>query len=275
MQFGIVLFYLIAMLFIGLYFARKRVKDSDDFMVAGRRLSVPILVGTLLATWIGSGSIIAGAGLAYRAGFAGLWSPSGAWIGICVLFFLAGRARRLAGRTVPEILEARYSPLARILAMVVTVLAYTVITSYQFRAGGFILHQLTGIDPQTGILVTAGFVIAFTALAGMLSVAYTDFVNGVILSVGLIVTLAAVTIQIGGWGEITLPNPVFEGDTIYSQSEVLDKRESRSRPNVGIVRIKTTGFKQDGTIVMTFERTMMVLKRGHAPERPRPRPIEE
>ncbi len=69
-----------------------------------------------------------------------------------------------------------------------------------------------------------------------------------------------------GWDEIRLPNPVFEGDTIYSQSEVLSARESKSRPNVGIVQVKTTGFNQDGTVVIEFKRTMMVYKRGHVPE---------
>jgi len=73
-----------------------------------------------------------------------------------------------------------------------------------------------------------------------------------------------------GWDEIRLPNPVFEGDTIYSQSEVLDKRESKSRPNVGIVTVKTIGFKQDGTVVITFRRTVMVYKRGQGPEIPQP-----
>ena len=68
-----------------------------------------------------------------------------------------------------------------------------------------------------------------------------------------------------GWDEVRLPNPVFEGDTIYSRSEVLEKRESKSRPNVGIVRVKTTGFNQDGTIVIEFLRTFMVYKRGHVP----------
>ena len=63
-----------------------------------------------------------------------------------------------------------------------------------------------------------------------------------------------------------LPNPVFEGDTIYSQIEVLSKRESKSRPNVGIVSVKTTGFNQDGTVVITFKRTFMVYKRGRVPE---------
>ena len=69
-----------------------------------------------------------------------------------------------------------------------------------------------------------------------------------------------------GWDEVRLPNPVFEGDTIYSQSEVLEKRESKSRPTVGIVTFKTTGFNQDGTPVITFRRTVMVYKRGHVPK---------
>jgi itaconyl-CoA hydratase len=69
------------------------------------------------------------------------------------------------------------------------------------------------------------------------------------------------------WDEIRLPNPVFEGDTIYSKSEVLEKRESKSRPNVGIVRVKTTGLNQHGSVVIEFNRTFMVYKRGHVPNR--------
>src|SRR5215218_4798085 len=64
-----------------------------------------------------------------------------------------------------------------------------------------------------------------------------------------------------GWDEVRLPAPVFEGDTIYSRSEVLEKRESRSRPDVGIVKVRTTGFNQEGTIVISFERTIMVYKK--------------
>ncbi len=75
-----------------------------------------------------------------------------------------------------------------------------------------------------------------------------------------------------GWDEVRLPNPVFEGDTIYSQSEVLEARESKSRPNVGIVKVKTTGFNQHGTVVITFLRTFMVYRRGHTPASARPVP---
>ncbi|PXA76992.1 MaoC family dehydratase [Auritidibacter sp. NML100628] len=68
-----------------------------------------------------------------------------------------------------------------------------------------------------------------------------------------------------GWDKVRLPNPVFEGDTIYSESEVLSTRESKSRPNIGIVTVRTVGFNQRGVIVITFERTVMVYKRGHGP----------
>lgn len=69
-----------------------------------------------------------------------------------------------------------------------------------------------------------------------------------------------------GWDVVRLPNPVFEGDTIYSQSEVLEKRESHSRTNVGIVKVKTIGYNQNGVVVITFERVLMVYKKGHAPQ---------
>jgi itaconyl-CoA hydratase len=71
-----------------------------------------------------------------------------------------------------------------------------------------------------------------------------------------------------GWDEVRLPNPLFEGDTVYSVSEVLETKQSRSRPNVGIVTVRTTGYKQDGTPVITFRRTVMVYRRGHGPSIP-------
>ena len=75
-----------------------------------------------------------------------------------------------------------------------------------------------------------------------------------------------------GWDKVTLPAPVFVGDTLYAETEVLEKRESRSRPNLGIFRFKTRGYKQDGTVVIEFERTILIYKRGKSPRRERPRP---
>ena len=77
-----------------------------------------------------------------------------------------------------------------------------------------------------------------------------------------------------GWDEIRLSAPVFEGNTIYFRSEVLETRDSRLRPGVGIVKVKTTGHNQDGKTVITFLRTVMVYRRDHAPRVSRPAPEE-
>jgi len=68
-----------------------------------------------------------------------------------------------------------------------------------------------------------------------------------------------------GWDEIVLPNPVFAGDTLYSESEVVEVRESKSRPGQGIVKVETRGYKQDGALVIRYRRSVMVWKRAHAP----------
>ncbi len=73
-----------------------------------------------------------------------------------------------------------------------------------------------------------------------------------------------------GWDEVRVPAPVFEGDTVYASSEVLEARESRSRPAMGIVKLRTTGINQDGVKVIEFTRTIMVYKRDHMPEGFRP-----
>ncbi|MCM3724040.1 MULTISPECIES: hypothetical protein [Solibacillus] len=76
-------------------------------------------------------------------------------------------------------------------------------------------------------------------------------------------------IQIG-WDEVRLPHPVFEGDTIYSYTEILSKKESAKRNNVGIIEVKTTGYNQDGQIVIHFKRTMMIYKKDFAPNITKP-----
>ena len=70
-----------------------------------------------------------------------------------------------------------------------------------------------------------------------------------------------------GWDHVRLPHPVFEHDTLYSQSEVLSTRESATRPDVGVVNVRTIGFNQDGVIVISFERTLLVYRAGCGPSR--------
>ena len=69
-----------------------------------------------------------------------------------------------------------------------------------------------------------------------------------------------------GWTDIRLPHPVYTGDTLYGESEVIGKRESKSRPGAGLVTVKTTGFNQDKDVICTFDRTILVAKKGHSVE---------
>jgi solute:Na+ symporter, SSS family len=194
-----ILAYLGILVGLGIYQSRH-LKTGDDFLVAGRTLPAHVLVFTLLATWIGSGSLFGGAGLGYRAGFPGLWQSAGAWTGIALVYFLAHRVRRIAKYTMPDILELRYGAVARILGTIVVVIAYTTIAAYQFRGGGRLLNLVSGIDITQGAMITMVFCVAYTALAGMLSVAYLDIGNGVAMIVGVGLAVGYLVVDAGGIG---------------------------------------------------------------------------
>ncbi len=141
--------YLLILTGIGIYKSRQ-VKTQEDFTVAGRTLSPWIMVCTMLAVWIGTGSIVGNAGKAYEVGMSALWLPCGTFIGMILLSFIATRARNIEALTVPEIIGRRFGGSARMLAVVALILAYMVIVGYQFNAGGMVLEVITGKkDPVT------------------------------------------------------------------------------------------------------------------------------
>ena len=198
----VVIGYLVLLMGISVY-KSFMVKNQEDFMVAGRSVSTSRLVGTLLCTWMGSGSLLAGAGLAANVGFSELWMAAGAWVGIIIIFFLAARVRRIAEYTVPDILELRYNKWARILGTIVIVIAYTTIVGYQFRAGGFVLDLVAGIPEWQGVLLTAAFIITFTAFAGMMSIVSVDIINGAVITVAMLIAAPLVFFHIGGAEHLT------------------------------------------------------------------------
>jgi len=214
-----IIVYLALLLTIGILKTRS-VKTQDDFMVAGRSTPVYKLVGTLLATWIGSGSIIAGAGLAYRVGFSELWLSAGAWVAIVIVYFLAGRVRKIAQYTMPDILEQRYNKWARILGTITIVIAYVTIASYQFKGGAFVLNLVAGVPVEQGIIITAVFVVLFTALAGLISVITMDIINGTLMLLGIALAVPIVLNDVGGWTTVreTLPPDRF---AIFGQKDFI------------------------------------------------------
>jgi SSS family transporter len=178
----------------------RKVHTKTDYLVAGRSLPAYVLVFTLLSSWIGAGSLFAGAENAFRNGFAALWGPAGGWAGLLIIYFVAPRARKFAQFTIPDLLEERYNTTARILGTIAILFAYTAITSYQFRAGGDIMHLIfPAIAKTQGTVIIAAFVIVFTALAGMASVAYMDVVIGMLISVIGFIALPVLFGRIGGW----------------------------------------------------------------------------
>lgn len=196
--FWTILIYLGALVAVALRTSRG-VSTQEDFSVAGRRLSTFVLFGTMVATWIGTGSIFGNAEKTYRAGIAAWILPVGALIGIWVLSRLAGRARGLRQITIQDLLEKRYNAVARIFGVVALVIAYTTIVSYQYRAAGAVLNlTLPELDYGTAVIVAAGFIIVYTVIAGMLSIAYIGVIQGVTMMVGITLALPVFLYRAGG-----------------------------------------------------------------------------
>ncbi len=201
-----------------------RVKTKADYLVAGRTLPAFVLIFTLLSSWIGSGSLLGGAENAYKHGFAALWQAGGGWAGLLLIYFIAPRARKFAQFTIPDLLEARYSQTARVLGVIAVLFAYTAITSYQLIGGGDILHLVfpTVITSTLGKYIVTAFVIVFTAIAGMASVAYMDVVIGLLATVTMCAALPVLIHHAGGWGAVrhALPATHFEvlGDLSFTQA---------------------------------------------------------
>ena len=205
----------IAVVLLGVSLSRLRgTQTKADYLVAGRSLPAFVLVFTLLSSWIGSGSLLGGAENAYRHGMVALWQSGGGWAGLLLIYFIAPRARKFAQFTIPDLLETRYNQTARVLGVIAVLFTYTAITSYQLIGGGDILHLVFPdvISPDMGKYIMAAFVISFTAIAGMASVAYMDVFIGMLATVTLIGALPFVMHHAGGWTQIhtVLPATHFQ-----------------------------------------------------------------
>ncbi len=226
MLYAIVLAIIVAVLLSVSLTKLRTVKTKADFLVAGRSLPAYVLVFTLLSSWIGAGSLFAGAENAFKNGFAALWQPAGGWAGLLIIYFVAPRARKFAQFTIPDLLETRYNRTARVLGTIAILFAYTAITSYQFKGGGDILHLIFpdlndvavhtfGFAPDNahalGMIIIAIFVIVFTALAGMASVAYMDVFIGSLITVTCLLSVPILMNRVGGWSGLhaSLPPEYF------------------------------------------------------------------
>ena len=193
--------YLVLMVALGLYYGKKTRESAsrDGFLLAGRSLPLPVLVGTLIATWFGGGGLMGGANFTYNYGpFAAIFFNMGAPIGALVLIWMGPKIRALGKYTVPEVLEHTYGPTARFLACICVILAYTGIISYNFTGVAYVINMITGYDQQMCTVAAAVVMVLLAATAGMYSVAWTDAFSAFMIAISMGVGYFYVSSAAGG-----------------------------------------------------------------------------
>jgi len=204
--------YLVMMLVIGIY-ASKRTGSTANFIVAGRRMPLWIGSATIIATWFGGGTMMGAAGAAYDDGLFGVIADpfGGALCLFLVGFFFVRMFRRLRLLTFIDFFENRYGKTAATIAAVGSIMSSVGWTGGLLVAFGLVFQSLTGVPMELGIMGGAVVVFVYTVAGGMWAVALTDFVQMVVIAVGLVMLFIVVLIDVGGWGAITpqLPEGTF------------------------------------------------------------------
>ncbi len=204
--------YLLMMLIIGAY-ATTKATSATNFIVAGRRMPIWICSATLVATWYGGGTMMGASGASYEEGFLGVIADpfGGALVLFIVGFFFVRLFRRLRLLTTIDFFENRYGKTAATIAAVGAIFADIGWTGAMLVAFGYIFETLTGVPLEIGIIGGAVVVFIYTVAGGMWAVALTDFVQVIIIAVGMVLLLVVVLIDVGGWGNIGphLPEDTF------------------------------------------------------------------
>jgi SSS family transporter len=215
--------YLVVMLTIGIY-AAKRAGSATDFIVAGRNIPVWILSATLVATWFGGGTMMGAAGASYEHGLIGVIADpfGGALVFFIVGFFFVRLFRRLRLLTFIDFFENRYGKTASTVAAIASIASNIGWNGGLLVAFGYVFESLTGVPLEIGIIGGAVVVFIYTVAGGMWAVALTDFLQMIIMAIGLVLLLVVVLIDVGGWGNIGphLPEGTFRMIPAVNTAEV-------------------------------------------------------
>lgn len=191
--------YIIAIVAYGLYVTKKKVKSSKDFSNAGQSLPLAIVLGTLIATWFGGGSITSCANIVYSRGIVpGLIYQYATPVGLLVVFFLAGRIRDAEQTSIAGLFTKRYNKTAGVLAAIFIILSYIGTASYQFKGAGYILNVITGIPVQVGTAIAAVVIILLCVTGGLTSVAYTDALSALFIVISFLLAIPCLLMRSGG-----------------------------------------------------------------------------
>ena len=220
----IIALYLIIMLAIGMA-SRRKAKRADDFFVAGRKSSSPLIIGSLLATIIGSSATLGMAGLGFKQGLTGAWWLLVGSIGLVFLgLFFARKVRRLALYTLPELVEKQYGQRVALAASILIVVSWVGIIAAQIIGAGKIMSILGVGNPNVWMVIFTAIFVTYTVLGGQHAIIRTDFLQSLVIFAGIFVSLFLFLDRLGGWGGLisSLPaerfsfplSPQFDGTAL-------------------------------------------------------------
>jgi SSS family solute:Na+ symporter len=192
--------------------SRRKARHADDFFVAGRQGSAMLVTGSMLATIIGGSDTVGMAGMGFTRGLTGAWWLLAGSAGLIILgVFFAGRIRRMALYTLPELVAEQYDRRVSLAASVLIVIAWIGVVAAQIIAAGKILGILGMGDPVLWMVIFTVVFTAYTVLGGQYSVIRTDLFQAVIILAGIFTGLGLLLPRLGGWGglQASLPPESF------------------------------------------------------------------
>ena len=203
----IVVVYLLVLLFIGWYSTRI-IGSNEDFLVAGRRLGVVMLAGTLAATEIGGGSTLGVVEKAYGDwGLSSLWYVVSMGVTCLIMAIFARVMRETQIKTVPEYFRRRYDRPSGLFTAIIMLLPLIGLTAAQFIASGVVFSVVMGWDYKTAVAVISLVVVAYSTMGGMWSVSLTDFIQMILIVVGMALAIPYSLELVGGWDVVAAHTP--------------------------------------------------------------------
>lgn len=183
----IIALYFIVIIGIG-FFAMRRVKTNEDYLVAGRRLSFPLFFGCMAAMALGGGSTLGSTQLGYEYGLGGIWLNVSIGIGLILVgFLITSKLSKLRILSVNEVVESSYGSTARVFSSILTLIYTLTLSVVQVIAIGSIINGVIGLDATLSMVLGGGIVILYTFVGGMWSVTLTDFVQFIVKTIGILI----------------------------------------------------------------------------------------
>lgn len=204
----IVLAYLAGMLVIGFVVGKLNVKDSADYMLAGRRMGLFMVAFSLSANNIGGGSTT---GLAAKAfgdwGMSAIWYVLAASVAMIPLAYFAPKIRKTMAVTIPEVVGRRFGRGSAAFTAILSILSLFCLTSSQIAASGTVVATLTGIPTNVALVIAGLVIILYTTFGGMIADQVSDLVQFIIILAGLAIATPIVIARCGGWAAISAALP--------------------------------------------------------------------